>query len=86
LIQHGTSIHYDSLGRQDYVQSYIDGKKNGVWKIWYADGHLREIKTYSDGLLVGKYFLYSENPPHKLIEKKWYIKGELVKEKTYSKN
>ena len=54
----------------DIEQSYIEGKANGIGKVWYLNGQLYIEETYKNGELDGLY-------------REWYENGQLSVEKTY---
>mgnify|MGYP003978904189 CR=1 FL=1 len=36
-------------GEKDFEGSYKDGKKDGLWTVWYENGQKKEEGTYKDG-------------------------------------
>tara|TARA_R110001606_G_scaffold26570_3_gene85855 strand:+ start:64 stop:825 length:762 start_codon:yes stop_codon:yes gene_type:complete len=52
------------------IGKYVDGKKEGVQKLWYDDGQLYSEKNYKDGKKEG-------------IQKVWFENGQLWSEKNY---
>ena len=40
---------------------YVNGKKHGVWKKFYENGNLKEIRSYNNGIKYGKHTGYYNN-------------------------
>lgn len=41
--------------------NYINGEKEGVWKVWHENGHLELQANYINGKLEGLYKRWDEN-------------------------
>src|SRR5690606_24869665 len=57
-IQHGISIHYDSLWRKKDSSFYVDGKENGLVIFWDTLGNIVGQENFLNGMYVGKRELY----------------------------
>lgn len=90
-LKHGSGKEFNESGRliallQYRYNSLIDkelinrvdskGKKNGVWRDYYANGNVKSEVNYKHGLLDGYVKDYEENG--KLIKMQRYINGKLV--------
>lgn len=43
------------------MRSYVNGLREGAWKVWHANGHLHKHGETKDGLEHGRYLEYYEN-------------------------
>lgn len=50
---------------------YLNGKPNGKWLTFYANGNLKSIENWKNGKLYGKYVLYQKNGI-KIFETKYF--------------
>ncbi len=57
---HGMKERYNDKGILDSREKYIYGKKEGAWESYYANGNLKETKTFKNNLQTGKSFYYDE--------------------------
>jgi len=48
-------------GEKDFEGSYKDGKKDGLWTVWYENGQKKEEGTYKDGESDGLVTSWYEN-------------------------
>ena len=75
----------------------VDGKKEGKWTTYYANGNKRSQGTYKAGLKHGKWTYYHKNGQkssegrlrdnkHEGKWRGWYDSGELEGELTYRKH
>ena len=73
-VQHGISIHYDSLWRMRDSSLYINGKKNGLIIFWDTAGNLIGRRTFRHGIQVGKDENYW-SPGHPSVTKNYNSQG-----------
>lgn len=57
-VQHGVSIHFDSLWRKRDSSFYLNGKKNGTLIFWDTLGNLIGRENFRNGKHVGKLEAY----------------------------
>lgn len=74
--------------------NYVEGKKNGAWKMYYPNGNKRELSHYEMGEKEGVFkSWYADGQPEISGEfhddkyegpyKEWYLNGQLKKEGEY---
>jgi hypothetical protein len=81
---HGSFILLDSKNNM-ISKGYIkEGVKDGVWKKWYPNGNIREIRFYDEGIKDGTHVFYNINGSQSRQEK--YKKGELQIKEQYQKS
>lgn len=56
------------------LELYVNGKLNGIRKVFYKSGEIAEESTYKDGIKNGAYKSYAENGL--VLEESNYINGE----------
>jgi periplasmic protein TonB len=62
-ILHGKYASYDSEGRADSIGNYFNGKQDGTWYFYNAEGNVVKQKEYNGGALVSvKEVADKENP------------------------
>lgn len=55
---------FEVNGKERYISligNFLDGLKTGRWVSFYADGKLKQVATYSHGVLHGPYQLFKWN-------------------------
>lgn len=57
----GIAYHFFSDGTEQIKQSYIEGRKEGEWSIWYEDGTPQKEGFIKDGKQHGAYREYYTN-------------------------
>ncbi|NND77102.1 MAG: toxin-antitoxin system YwqK family antitoxin [Flavobacteriales bacterium] len=57
----GVAYHFFSNGTQQIKQTYLDGRKEGEWSIWYEDGTPQKEGFIKDGKQHGAYREYYSN-------------------------
>ncbi len=74
---------------------YIDGRKDGYEKQWYANGVLSQSRWYSKGLKIGNHlgwwedgtqkfdYWYNEKGEHDGSRREWYKNGQLILDFNY---
>jgi antitoxin component YwqK of YwqJK toxin-antitoxin module len=61
-LRHGDWITYDASGQKPLREEhYVDGKAEGVWKIWHANGQQRQQLGFKQGQLDGTSIEWDEN-------------------------
>lgn len=60
-VDHGLYTRYWRNGQKAEEGRYVDGKKQGPWKLWYKNGQEAKTENYVDGKLDGKWTLVSED-------------------------
>lgn len=58
-------------------ESYVNGKKHGIFYRYYPSGTLSTIEHYKDGSLHGLFLLI--NKFGRVVQKKYYVNGQLVR-------
>ena len=77
-----------------FTQKYFKGLKNGVWKKYYPDGSLKEVRKYKMGKKEGSFIGYYPNGAHNFIfqfndgeyngtNKIWARNGILIEESNF---
>lgn len=56
---HGTYVSKFPNGQLKIYGQFKYGVKEGEWKQWYANGNIKEIAEYSNGVMHGKHILYN---------------------------
>jgi len=88
----GYAVSYHNNGTLKEKTGILNGKTENQENVWYADGHLKQISNYHNGILHGekKFWLsdtthvlashlnYQSGKPHG-AQKTWYPTGELHK-------
>lgn len=54
-------IYYNRMSTVIAEESYVEGKKYGVWKVYYPDGKLAEEKEWQNDLENGHWRTYFDN-------------------------
>lgn len=52
---------YYENGQLAKIGKYVNGKKEGEWKIYYKNGQLCRSGMYRDGSEIGSWDLYDDN-------------------------
>jgi antitoxin component YwqK of YwqJK toxin-antitoxin module len=61
-LRHGEWVNYDETGKQPLREEhYVDGKQDGVWKIWFPNGKQRQQLGFKQGQLDGISIEWDEN-------------------------
>lgn len=72
--RHGEWITFDKTGEQPVAEQHFDkGKPDGVWKLWYPNGKLRQQHAFKQGKREG-------------VSTEWTEKGDKRAEVTYVDN
>ena len=91
----GSIRSLDKVNQTTNITKYINGKKEGEEKKWYANSSLAEVRFYKNGNKVGIHKSWFENGQQKFeypysqkgvyhgTMKEWYLNGQLVKEFNY---
>ena len=66
--------YHEDLPAVMTLETYVNGKLNGVRKVFYKSGELAEETTYKDGIKSGVYKSYAENGI--VLEESIYKNGE----------
>jgi antitoxin component YwqK of YwqJK toxin-antitoxin module len=56
----GIDITKYSDGNKKMEVSYVDGKKEGICKIWFENGVLNEVRYYKNNEMDGTWVVYNE--------------------------
>jgi antitoxin component YwqK of YwqJK toxin-antitoxin module len=73
-VRDGDWITYDSTGKQPLSEEhYANGKEDGVWKVWYPNGKLKQQATFKNGKREG-------------TSAEWNDKGDKLIEAEYADN
>jgi antitoxin component YwqK of YwqJK toxin-antitoxin module len=60
--RNGEWIAYDKTGKQPLREEhYVDGKRDGMWKIWYPNGQLKQQVSLKEGKRQGKSAEWAED-------------------------
>ena len=91
----GFLVSYGSNGNLEQKVGFLNGKKEGVAKIWFPSGQLKVESNYRKNKLVGSYRAWwkngvlasesnYENGKLHGVEKRWYDSGQLAKQMHYT--
>src|SRR6186997_2999729 len=74
----GAFVYYFDTGKKKYEANFVNGKKSGVWKIYYRNGNLRTKVAWSDtkGLTILEHY----DRDGKQVEKKYLMPHETPNE------
>ena len=87
-----TFLNNDSI----LLGKYVNGKKDGVWKKFYEDGNLKEIRNYENGVKHGKHLGFFQNGKKQFeynlkddeyhgLKRAWNIEGIMIQEMNFLK-
>ncbi len=93
----GKVCSYFPGGGKHTETSFLNGLKEGEWKVYYANGNLEKKGILSDGKDNGEYLEYYENGELKYeyhyesgqkigVWKSWYENGKKYTERNFSNN
>ena len=59
---------------------FLEGKQEGVWKTWHANGSLESTAMYNQGILNGDEVFYMETEKEQFTHYKWGKKDSIYQE------
>lgn len=92
----GFAVQYYSDGSLKDKTGFLNGKKEGIYKVWFQNGVLKLESNYHKNTLVGTYKVWWNNANLALesfykkgkkegVERQWYLDGSLSKERNLVK-